>query len=477
MKGDGGAMMDRILIVLLMLIVPTLLLAQIQPPDSLWSRIYEGDADDVYESVQQLSDGGYILGGTTESSGAGLEDFWLVKMNSDGYPNFAHTFGGSTVDQCQYAQQTADGGYMLAGYTYSFSGQPAYCDFWLLKTNADGDSVWSRAFGGDNLEACYGAQQTTDYGYILAGLTVSYGAGLADFWLVKTNANGDSLWSRTFGGDRNDRCYSVQQTADGGYILAGETSSYGTGDADFWLVKTNTNGDSLWSRTFGGAGWEECHCVRQTSDGGYILAGLTESFGAGQVDFWLVKTNVNGDSIWSRTFGGSDWEECFSVQQTADGGYILGGRTFSFGSGISDFWLVRTDSEGGFLWSRTFGGSESDECHSVCQTSDGCYILAGFTQSFGAHGRDGWLVKTGPERPYHLTIYWEPDPQIPILRWTAPQTCDYNIYSTTDMNAGEPPIGWTVEETLSSVPAGPAMWLDEAAGVPYKRYAVTMSCP
>ncbi|MFH1009844.1 MAG: hypothetical protein V1784_01240, partial [bacterium] len=308
----------------------------IEPPDSLWSRIYEGGSDDEYHSVRQTSDGGYILGGFTKSSGAGLEDFWLVRMNADGYPNFAHTFGGTSVDRCHCAQQTADGGYMLAGYTYSFSGQPAYCDFWLVKTDADGDSLWSRTFGGSNADACYCAQQTTDGGYILAGQTSSYGAGIADFWLVKTNANGDSLWSRTFGGSQDDECYSVQQTLDGGYILAGETSSFGAGGGDFWLVKTNANGDSVWSRTFGGNDWEECRCVQQTSDGGYILAGLTQSFGAGSIDFWLVKTDANGDRVWSRTFGGTENDRCYSVQQTADGGYILAGDTRSFGAGIFD---------------------------------------------------------------------------------------------------------------------------------------------
>ncbi|MBU1936121.1 hypothetical protein KKG05_01875 [bacterium] len=468
--------MRKLLIIALALALPVLLFADVSPPDSLWSRIYEGGGDDEYHCVRQTSDSGYIIGGFTESSGAGLEDFWMIKTNSDGFPNFVHTFGGSGPDECFSIQQTSDSGYMLAGYTYSFSGQSSYSDFWLLKTNADGDSLWNKTYGGTNLEGCYSAQQTADSGYILAGYTVSYGAGLADFWLVKTNANGDSLWSHTYGGSQSDWCYSVEQTADGGYILAGETFSFGTG-GDFWMVKTNANGDSLWSRAYGGTEWERCRSIQQTSDGGYILAGLTESYGAGSRDFWLVKTDENGDRVWSRTFGGSSMEECFSGQQTEDGGYVLAGRTYSFGAGAYDFWLVKADNEGGLLWSKTFGGSDWDECHSVCQSSDGGYVLAGFTESFGAMARDGWLVKTGAERPYHVTILWDPTPQIPILRWIAPRTCDYNIYITTDMSAGEPPTGWTLEETLYSVPAGFVVWPDPAGIVNYKRYAVTMSCP
>jgi len=451
--------------------------AQIQPPDSLWSRIYEGDADDVYESVEQAADGGYILGGYTSSFGAGWYDFWLVRMNAEGYPVFDRTFGGFSADYCFCAQQTADGGYMLAGCTYSFTGQPGYSDFWLVRMDADGDSLWSRTFGGPLLEACNSAQQTSDGGYILAGYTASFGSGSSDFWLVKTNANGDSLWSRTFGGSEWEGCNCVQQTVDGGYVLAGNTYSFSAGWSDFWLVRVSGAGDSLWSRTFGGAQEDRCCSVQQTADGGYILAGMTASFGEPSGDFWLVKTNADGDSLWSRTFGGSTWEECYCVQQTADGGYILAGYTNSFGAGDSDFYLVKTDAEGGSLWSRTFGGSESDVCLSVQQTTDGAYILAGCTESFGASGCDGWLVKTKPERPYHVSIYWEPAPQIPIVRWMAPQTCDYNIYSTTDMSAGDPPAGWMLEATLYSVPAGAAMWLDEAAVALHKRYAVTMDCP
>ena len=211
-----------------------------------------------------------------------------------------------------------------------------------MKTNANGDSLWSNTFGGIESEDAYSVQQSSDGGYIIAGETYSYGAGEGDFWLLKTNANGDSLWSNTFGGSDRDYAKSVQQTTDGGYIIAGYTYCYGAG-FDIWLIKTDENGDSLWTRTFGGGLDDEANSVQQTSDGGYIIAGETKSYGSGGYDFWLIKTDENGNEIWNETFGGSGSEQAQSVQQTSDGGFVIAGYTTSYGAGLSDVWLIKTD--------------------------------------------------------------------------------------------------------------------------------------
>ncbi|MBU0508236.1 right-handed parallel beta-helix repeat-containing protein [bacterium] len=213
---------------------------------------------------------------------------------------------------------------------------------------------------------------------------------------MKTNANGDSLWSRTFGGSQADECYAVRQTTDGGYVLVGHTSSFGAGSLDIWVVKTDSNGSGLWNRTYGGGGSEQCGSIRQTTDGGYILGGRT-SIGAGNGDYWMVKISANGDSLWSRTFGGSNIDEGGNIQQTAEGGYIFGGYTQSFGMGGSDFWLVKTNENGDSLWSRVYGGTQDDACTFVQQTADGGYVWAGYTCSIGAGGYDFWLVKTEPD--------------------------------------------------------------------------------
>ncbi|MBU1937293.1 T9SS type A sorting domain-containing protein, partial [bacterium] len=181
---------------------------------------------------------------------------------------------------------------------------------------------------------------TPDGGYILAGYTgVINPQYPIDFWLVKTDSFGDTLWTRTFGSSSDDYGYSVQLTSDGGYIIAGSYAG------NFGVIKTDSNGDSLWGQVFGGAGLDACYYVAQMSDDGYILGGYTESFGAGDKDAWLLRTDANGDSLWSRTFGGMEYEDCHSILQTSDGGYIFAGRTRSFGAGICDFWLVKTGPE------------------------------------------------------------------------------------------------------------------------------------
>ncbi len=364
-------------------------------PDSLWSHTFGGSDRDECTSVQQTTDGGYILGGETYSYGVGGSDFWLVRADANGDSLWSRTFGGSDDDVCFSVQQTTDGGYILGGMTRSYGAGSLH--FWLVKTDVSGTEEWSRTFGGSNSDVCLSVQQTTDGGYILGGYARSYGAGECDFWLVKTDVSGTEEWSRTFGGSSNDICWSVQQTTDGGYILAGYTDSYGAGYFDFWLVKTDVSGTEEWSRTFGGSYDDVCTSIQQTTDGGYILGGGTMSYGAGSNDFWLVKTDVSGTQLWDTTFGGSDEDVCSSVQQTLGGGYILGGYTMSYGAGDADFWLVKTDASGTEEWSCTFGGSDLDGCNSVQQTSDGGYILGGETRSYGAGDSDFWLVKTGPE--------------------------------------------------------------------------------
>jgi uncharacterized delta-60 repeat protein len=364
-------------------------------PDTLWTRTYGGSDYDYAYSVQQTTDGGYIVAGYTASFGAGLEDFYLVKTNTSGAPLWTRTYGGSFREEANSVQQTADGGYIVAGRTESF-GAGSY-DFYLVKTNSQGDTLWTRTYGGSSTDVAYSVRQSADGGYIMAGWTNSFGAGEYDFYLVKTNSQGDTLWTRTYGGINYDRAYSVQQTTDGGYIVAGYTWSFGAGGYDFYLVKTNSQGDTLWTRTYGGRDWDNAYSVQQNADGGYIVAGHTLSFGAGIRDFYVVRTNSQGNTLWTRTYGGSMGDEAYSVQQIADGGYIVAGLTSSSGAGLSDFYLVKTNSYGEPLWTRTYGGSMGDEAYSVQQTADGGYIVAGYTSSFGAGSYDFYLVKTGPD--------------------------------------------------------------------------------
>jgi len=366
--------------------------AQPQAPEIEWSRTYGGSGDDECSSIQPTADGGYVLAGATNSFGAGDYDAWLLKTDADGDSLWSRTYGGIGNDYCAAAYQTADGGYVLCGGTDSY-GAGSH-DFWLVRTTAGGDSLWSRTFGGAGWDICYGMQQTADGGFVLAGWTNSIG-GQRDFWLVKADEDGDSLWSRVFGGAQSDECHAIVRTLDGGYLLVGETSSFGAGGQDFWAIKTNADGDSAWSRVYGGIASDACWSADQAADSGYVLAGWTWSSGPGD-DFWLVKTDSGGHSLWSRRFGGMGSDVCQSIIQTTDG-YILGGYTFSFGAGDCDAWLVKTDLNGDSVWSLTVGGDSTDDCRAVVRSSDGGYLLVGNTNSFGAGDYDFWLVKTGPE--------------------------------------------------------------------------------
>jgi hypothetical protein len=224
-------------------------------------------------------------------------------------------------------------------------------------------------------------------GLILALLSVSLVAIFTEY------AQAQVRFARTYGGTNYDFASSVQQTSDGGYIMAGYTESFGAGNNDIFLINTDANGDVQWAKTYGGTGEDRVFSVQQTSDGGYIVAGWTRSFGAGGDDIILIKTDANGNIIWARTYGGTNDDRASSVQQTSDGGYIVAGWTRSFGSG-GDILLIKMDANGNVIWAKTFGGTDHDYAHSVQQTSDGGYIVAGLTRSFGAGNYDFFLIKT-----------------------------------------------------------------------------------
>jgi hypothetical protein len=317
------------------------------------------------------------------------------------------TFGEFGEDWGYSVQQTVDGGYIIAGETH-YIGMGG--DVWLIKTDGTGNKVWDKIFGGAEDDKAYSVQQTSDNGYIIAGMTFSFGAGWVDAWLIKTDENGVEQWNKTYGGEYIDIAKSVRQTADGGYIITGETWSFGSDTGGVWLIKTDNNGKEIWNKTFGGTGYDYGSCVQQTTDGGYIIAGTTDSFGAGNKDFWLIKTDGNGNKVWDKTYGGKDIDEAYSVQQTTDGGYIIAGYTMSFGTGLGDAWLIKTDGNGNKIWDRTFGRKYGgDFVYSVHQTSDNGYIIAGGTGSFGDVNGDVLLIKTdsqGKSKTTSLDNLW-----------------------------------------------------------------------
>ncbi len=251
--------------------------------------------------------------------------------------------------------------------------------FYSTLWGQDADS-WSKAYGGSGKDRGYSVQQTPDGGFIIAGWTNSFSAGDADVYLIRTDAGGDTLWTRTYGGSYTDCGYSVQQTSDGGFIVAGNTYFPGEG-RDVYLIRTDASGDTLWTRTYGGSGDNDGYSVQQTPDGGFIIAGQSH------YDVYLIKTDANGDTLWTRTYGGTYIDEGRSVQQTSDGGFIVAGNT------AFDVYLIKTDANGDTLWTATIHGDSTERAYSVQQAPDGGFIVAGWTNSFGAGDDDVYLIK------------------------------------------------------------------------------------
>jgi hypothetical protein len=357
-----------------------------------WEKTFGGTEEDEGNSVQQTTDGGYIITGATESFGNGDVDVYLIKTDGNGDLLWTKTFGGAEEDEGYSVQQTTDGGYIIAGCTRSFGN--GYQSVYLIKTDDNGVEQWNQTFGGTDEQWGNSVQQTTDGGYIIIGGTESFGAGERDVYLIKTDGNGDSLWTKTFGGTEEDEGHSVQQTTDGGYIICGDIQSFGNGNEDCYLIKTNDNGIEQWNQTFGGIVHDGGVAVQQTTDGGYVIAGYTYSFGNGDDDVYLIKTDDNGIEQWNQTFGGSDEDGAYFVQQTTDGGYVIAGYTYSFGNGDEDVYLIKTDGNGVEQWTKTFGGSDADGGNTVQQTTDGGYVITGWTESFGNGDEDVYLIKT-----------------------------------------------------------------------------------
>ncbi|MBE0524671.1 MAG: PKD domain-containing protein [Methanosarcinales archaeon] len=445
--------------------------------DEQWNKTFKGTIRYVANTIQQTFDGGYIIGGNTDSWGVCHSDFWLMKTHAKGNEQWIWTSGGSNHDWIKSVRPTVDGSYILRGWTFSYDD-----DFWLIKIDPRGNMLWVKTF--EDVESF---QQTSDGGYILAGDKYS------DFMLIKldkepptptalfiyypkhpgveqmitfnaspssdpdekiTNyqwnfGDGNTLnttektinhsyaskgthnvtltvknnntvmhstnrnvtvqqitppqmeWKQTIGGIGFDNANSVQQTGDSGYISAGSTGSYGSGDGDFWLIKIDTNGNMQWNQTFGGTGGDWAESIQQTSDGGFIIAGTTTSYGAGYFDFWLIKTDSKGKEQWNQTFEGSGDDWAHSVIQTSDGGYVITGKTgplydnvnYDQNDNLDDMWLVKTDSKGNMEWYNSFGSTGFDWANCIQQTSDGGYIIAGKIDSYRAGDADVWLIK------------------------------------------------------------------------------------
>lgn len=358
---------------------------------AMWTETYGGSENDVCTSMIKTDDGGFALVGYTYSFGIADSEIWLVKINVNGSMEWNKTYGTSGYETARDLILTDDG-YIILGETTSFGAGEN--DVWLIKTDLSGNMQWNETYGGIGGDRGWKIIQTSDNGYVIAGFTTSFGAGGNDYWLFKIDSFGIVQLNLTFGGTEDDRCRDIIPTTDNGFLLTGWSNSYSEGDIDYWIVKTDSNGEHEWNQTFGGIEAERGLASICTNDGGYLTMGNTASFGNGETDYYLVKSDNFGNLIWNQTYGGAAAETPTSIIEAIDGGYAVAGRTYSFGAGDSDIWLLKTDSVGMMLFNQTYGGEMSDTSQTLIQTSDGGYAIAGSTVSFGEGENDFWVIKT-----------------------------------------------------------------------------------
>ncbi len=322
--------------------------------------------------------------------------FWAHVLSQTPDTLWTKSFGGNGEDWIgSSVTQTDDNGFIMAGW-YD-NGDAA--DVWLLKTDANGDTLWTKTFGGSEDDMGSDIVITPQGDYVIAAITHSYGAGEDDWWLIKTDADGNMIWNKTYGGIEEDEDVSIEKTSDGGFILTGQHTI--DGDGQVWLVKTDSNGNVVWDNyafpnaEAGSVG----HCVRQTTDGGYIIVGENDDLG-----IWLIKTDPSGNMEWNNAYGGSEpcCDEGYIVEQTSDNGFILGGETLSFGPNDSTTyaWLIKTDEQGDTLWTQKYFQALPDSIgasvgygNSLMQTEDGGYLFTGF-RGLNAGELDLFLTKT-----------------------------------------------------------------------------------
>ncbi|MEX0749162.1 MAG: hypothetical protein WD467_01235 [Candidatus Saccharimonadales bacterium] len=367
--------------------------ANIGTSTSSFITAWGGTSSDSAYSIRQTGDGGYIVVGETNSYGAGSGDWMLSKLNVFGQLEWSTVLGSTSSDIGYSVDLTTDGGYIASGRVNGL-GAGSY-DLMVIKFTANGAVSWSKTLGGASSESSPSTvKQTSDGGYAISWYSSTFTTGGSnDFNITKLDSNGVSLWTRAIGGSSSDTTNDMDYTSDGGFILTGSTSSYGAGSGDFMTVKLDSNGAHEWTRVIGGTGSETAQSVQQTSDGGYIIGGYTSGYGAGSNDFMLVKLDSDGAHEWTKVAGGTGSDVVQSVQQTSDGGYILGGYTASYGPGNNSFMLIKFNSSGAEEWTRVVGGTSSDQIRSARQTSDGGYVVAGITSSYGTGGSDFMAAK------------------------------------------------------------------------------------
>ena len=373
----------------------------------IWNRTYGGpDADDAAYAIVPGPGGGFFLAGEAVSSGEGKADARVIRLTPEGAEEWNRTYGGEETDTARSIIRTGDGNLLFAGnLTLVTNVTRLDTDAWIVKIDPSGGEIWNRTYGGPDVNASANAvTRIDDGGYVFVGSTTAWGGNESDAWVVRLNESGDEVWEKTFGGAGNDTANAVTWLPGGDFVVAGSTESSGAGMADAWVVRLNESGDEVWNRTFGSPDDDAGLAVTNTSDGNILVAGtFTERPDNATVDTdaLLIKLTPAGDILWNWIYGDFGVNEsAAAVIETADGGYLFAGETGFSGVKDTDAWIVGTDAGGAVVWSRTFGGKNpGDRAASILQLAKDEYIFAGTfnaTEKGGPVNTDAWAVRLGP---------------------------------------------------------------------------------
>jgi hypothetical protein len=364
-----------------------------------WQKTIGNNDTVTIDDVQKTTDGGYILAGYKKNT-QNDSNYWIAKLNSNADIEWEKTYGGSNTDKATCIQQTADGSYIVVGYSYSVNGNVTNnnggSDAWILKLNANGDIEWQKTYGGSTIDGLTNIKQTTDNGYIAVGYTdsddgdIPNNQGYTDAWAIKIAANGNLEWSKSFGGSDGEWINDVQQTINGEYLIVGFTFS-NNGDitnnygiADWWVIKLQTNGNLSWQKTYGGSGFDRANCIQKTNDGHYIIAGNTVSSDGdviithGGSDAWVVKIDDLGNILQQTTVGTNGSENANSILQTHDNNFLIAGNSQNANSDIRNIFVATLDANCTLLWQRQIPKEDSNNsAKAIFETSDYGYMLFG----------------------------------------------------------------------------------------------------
>lgn len=411
-----------------------------------WQKSLGGSSDDSSFSIEKCSNGGYIVAGGSLSvdgdvtGNHGNRDYWIAKLDDLGIIQWQRSFGGSGDEEAHSIYQCLDKGYIVAGISNSLdgdvTGNQGNLDYWVVKLDSLGVIEWQKSLGGSDDDVAIAIQQCIDGGYIIAGYTTSINGDVignhsigSDAWIVKLYPNGIIQWQKTLGGTANDAAYSIQKCTDGGYIIGGPSNSNdgdvtgGHGNFDYWIVKLDSTGTIQWQKCLGGSSDDLAFSVYQCVNGSYIVAGRSKSINGdvsgnhGNDDYWIIKLDIMGIIEWQKSFGGSNPDYAYSIEQCSDGGYIIAGMSESNDGNVvgnhgnGDYWILKIDSSGTLEWEKCLGGSGFDSALSIRESSNGSYVVIGWSNSnnsdvTGNHGGyDSWAVKLAATTGIEINIF------------------------------------------------------------------------